>query len=246
MKSDTSLVAIKGTKHGLTITLLDGPVPQTLHELSERLTRTASFFKGAQVTLNLENAAIGAPQLHEIDDLLKQHQITLRRIATQNTELAAAGASLGLQISPSESAEPHTSTTGKTRQPTARAAPPAPTDVEREIGESGTTYPAIVVRRTVRSGTAIRHEGHIIVVGDVNPGAELIAGGDVIVWGKLRGLVHAGALGDNNAIVCALHFEPTQLRIGNIIARMPEGKKRKSMPEMASVRNGKIEVVEWR
>ena len=52
-------------------------------------------------------------------------------------------------------------------------------------------------------------------------------------------------MGDNGAIVCALLFEPTQLRIGNAIARMPERRKRKSAPEMASMRNGKIEVIEW-
>jgi len=116
---------------------------------------------------------------------------------------------------------------------------------EPETGDGSDSYPAIVVRRTLRSGASIRHESHIIVVGDVNPGAELIAAGDVIVWGKLRGLVHAGALGDSNAIVCALRFEPTQLRIGNSIARMPEGRKRKSAPEIAVIRDGKIEVVEW-
>ena len=244
MKSDTSLVAIRGTKHGLTITLQEGPVRETLVELNERLSRTASFFRGAQLTLIVENSQVGPAQLEEINRMLTPHEITLRRIATDNTALASAGGSLGLQVS-------GTDAPGEIMpEPPPRAAASAPmapaTAAEPDTVESSESYPAIVVvRRTLRSGASIRHEGHIIVVGDVNPGAELIAAGDVIVWGKLRGLVHAGALGDSNAIVCALRFEPTQLRIGNSIARMPEGRKRKSAPEIAVIRDGKIEVVEW-
>ena len=247
MKSDTSLVAIRGTKHGLTITLQEGPLPETLVELNERLSRTASFFRGAQLTLVVENSRVGPAQLEEISRMLTPHEITLRRIATDNQALAAAGDSLGLQVSsggaPAEFAPE--AAPARVPPPPAASAPARLSAPEPETADSENGYPAIVVRRTLRSGSSLRHEGHIIVVGDVNPGAELIAAGDVIVWGKLRGLVHAGALGDNNAIVCALRFEPTQLRIGNSIARMPERHKRKSAPEIALIRDGKIEVVEW-
>jgi septum site-determining protein MinC len=77
----------------------------------------------------------------------------------------------------------------------------------------------MVIKRTVRSGQVIKHAGTIVILGDVNPGAELIAEGNVIVWGKLRGVVHAGASGDANATVGALSLAPTQLRIGTLIAR---------------------------
>jgi septum site-determining protein MinC len=79
----------------------------------------------------------------------------------------------------------------------------------------------LLVRRTLRSGQLLQHPGHVVVIGDVNPGAEIIAGGDVVVWGRVRGMIHAGALGDNNAIVCALELRPTQLRIGSHIATSP-------------------------
>jgi septum site-determining protein MinC len=243
MKSDASLVAIRGTKHGLTITLQEGPIPETLAELNERLSRTASFFRGAQVTLVVENSKVGPPQLADINRMLGPHDITLRRIATDNAALASAGESLGLQVAATSTVGEIMSEAASRPVRPAEAAPAVAAEPEVVSGEEG--YPAIVLRRTLRSGASIRHEGHIIVVGDVNPGAELIAAGDVIVWGKLRGLVHAGALGDSNAIVCALRFEPTQLRIGNSIARMPEGRKRKSAPQIAAMRDGKIEVVEW-
>ena len=250
MKTVTSHVIIKGTKHGLTITLLPGPLGDLLAELSERLLRTAAFFRGAQVTLHVENAEVNAATLQQISGMLAEHDIVLRRIATADPALALAGEALGL----TPEAETNTHTPAPAPAPPVReprrdvpeslsvrpSAPAASLD-----GEEGGGYSAIVVRRTLRGGSAVHHEGHVIIVGDVNPGAEVIAAGDVIVWGKLRGLVHAGAMGDNGAIVCALLFEPTQLRIGNAIARMPERRKRKSAPEMASIRNGKIEVIEW-
>jgi septum site-determining protein MinC len=82
-------------------------------------------------------------------------------------------------------------------------------------------------------------------MGDVNPGAEIIAGGDVIVWGRLRGLVHAGALGDETAVICALSLNPTQLRISDQIAISPNGSKHKPEPEKVSIRDGQIVAESW-
>lgn len=105
---------------------------------------------------------------------------------------------------------------------------------------------ALMIRRTLRSGQIIRHPGHIVVYGDVNDGAEVIAGGDVLVWGRLRGLVHAGASGDDQATVGALTLTPPQIRIGAHIARSPEERKKKLRgPEMATVRGGRIIIEPW-
>jgi septum site-determining protein MinC len=83
------------------------------------------------------------------------------------------------------------------------------------------------------------------VYGDVNAGAEIIAGGNVVVWGKLRGIVHAGANGDESAVVCALDLAPTQLRIATYITVSPEDKRRKPRPEIAFVRQGRIVAEAW-
>ncbi len=100
--------------------------------------------------------------------------------------------------------------------------------------------------RTLRSGQTIRYAGHVVVMGDVNPGAEIIATGDVLVWGKLRGVVHAGASGNDHAVVCALLLVPTQLRIGNYIARAPDEHKSPTRgPETARVRDGHILIEAW-
>jgi len=106
---------------------------------------------------------------------------------------------------------------------------------------------ARLVRGTLHSGQTIRHDGHVVVMGDINPGAEAIATGDILVVGKLRGVVHAGAGGDTNATVVAFRLQPIQLRIADIISRSPGGGESKdlSVPEMAFLQEGIIVVQEY-
>ena len=109
-----------------------------------------------------------------------------------------------------------------------------------------TSGDGMLIRRTVRSGQAVQHPGHVVIIGDVNPGAEVIAGGDIVIWGKLRGVVHAGASGDDQAVVCALQLRPTQLRIGSHIARTPEDEEKAIVrPEMAFVSAEGIVAESW-
>lgn len=106
---------------------------------------------------------------------------------------------------------------------------------------------ALMIRRTLRSGQTIHHDGPVVVYGDVNDGAEIVAAGDVLIFGKLRGVVHAGASGDDHATIGAFALNPPQLRIGGHIARAPEEKKKKTAgPEMATVREGRIVIEPWK
>ena len=83
-------------------------------------------------------------------------------------------------------------------------------------------------------------------MGDVNPGAEIVADGNVIVWGKLSGLVHAGANGDETATVSALDLSPTQLRIADrITIAPPVDKKRVPVPETACIKDEQIVAEAW-
>ena len=84
-----------------------------------------------------------------------------------------------------------------------------------------------------------------MIIGDVNPGAEIIAAGDVVVWGRVRGLIHAGALGNETAVICALALTPTQLRIADQIAIPPTTGPDKLQPEKASIRGGQIIAEPW-
>jgi septum site-determining protein MinC len=103
---------------------------------------------------------------------------------------------------------------------------------------------AVLLQRTLRSGHSVRHPGHVVVIGDVNPGAEIIAGGHVIVWGRLRGVVHAGAAGDESAMVCALDLAPTQLRIAGHITVSPS-RRGKPKPERAFIRDDQLIAEPW-
>lgn len=140
------------------------------------------------------------------------------------------------------------------------AAPAASVDREEAEGEEAPGQilfaPPYLYRGSLRSGQVFRHAGPVIVLGDVNPGAEVISGGDIFVWGRLRGMAHAGALGDESALVAALDFEPVQVRIAGYIAMSPKSiseepgrwfwsRNTVGKPEVARVVKGQIIVDTW-
>jgi septum site-determining protein MinC len=102
--------------------------------------------------------------------------------------------------------------------------------------------------QNLRSGQTVSHKGHLVIVGDVNPGAEIMAEGDITVWGVLRGIAHAGIGGNLDAEIRALKLQPIQIRIGHAIARSPDrqGVKFASgvkfTPETARIVDGKIKI----
>ncbi|MFN3976889.1 MAG: septum site-determining protein MinC, partial [Aquificaceae bacterium] len=99
----------------------------------------------------------------------------------------------------------------------------------------------LIVQKHLRSGQKVEHNGDVLVLGDVNKDAQVIATGNIIVMGKLRGIAIAGALGDEKAVVVALEMEPQQIRIGRKVAIMDE-EERKSpgYPEIAKIEDGNI------
>ncbi len=107
--------------------------------------------------------------------------------------------------------------------------------------------PTLLIRRTLRSGQHVRFHGNVVILGDVNPGAEITAGGDIIVMGWLRGLAHAGAEGNEHAIVSAFRLSPTQLRIAQYIGRAPDAADAvlPEIPEFAEVREGQLVIDRW-
>ena len=82
--------------------------------------------------------------------------------------------------------------------------------------------PTLYIHRTLRSGQSISSDGNIVIIGDVNPGAEVVAKGDITVWGILGGIAHAGSDGNTYSRIRALKLNAIQIRIGNIYARRPD------------------------
>lgn len=109
------------------------------------------------------------------------------------------------------------------------------------------SLPTLYLRKTIRSGQSISSDGNIVIIGDVNPGSEIIAKGDITVWGILGGIAHAGSDGNNYAKIRALKLNPVQIRIGEVFARRPDTinlpyiqKSCEYIPEEAFTYNGSI------
>lgn len=98
----------------------------------------------------------------------------------------------------------------------------------------------IVLNKTLRGGQEVRTESSVLVFGNVNPGAQIIAGGSIDVRGICRGYVHAGAFGDQTACVVADKLRPIQIRIADLIARRPDDIKKAVQAERASIKDGNI------
>lgn len=99
----------------------------------------------------------------------------------------------------------------------------------------------VIIARTVRSGGRVESKGSIIVLGDVNAGAELVAVDDVIVVGTLRGLAHAGKDGSNaSAVVWAQKIAAPQIRIADAVAQYDAVRQENEQAEIAYLDQGKI------
>ncbi|MFA6209872.1 MAG: septum site-determining protein MinC [Candidatus Obscuribacterales bacterium] len=118
-----------------------------------------------------------------------------------------------------------------------------------EVNKDGSTVvlpQVLYVKQTLRSGQVVSHKGDLVIVGDVNPGAEIMAEGDITVWGSLRGIAHAGIGGNTEAEIRALNLQPIQIRIAHAIARAPDRPRityaNGTGPEIARIVEGKIRI----
>lgn len=215
---------IKGVREGLLVTLGPGDWQDLQTALLAHIEEQSGFFSGARLALDVGDHVLRAAELGALRDRLADRGVTLWAVLSGSPATEEIAQMLGMAT---------------------RLSTPKP---ERLVKPFDTNLPgeaAVLVQRTLRSGFKVEYPGHIVVVGDVNPGAELVAGGSVVVWGRMRGVVHAGAEGNQQAVVCALDLMPTQLRIAMIDAA-PIGRKRKPQPEIARVQDGQIIIEAWK
>lgn len=231
-------VSIKGIPDGLLITFGPGEYAALLDELAADLDVKKGFLQGSRVTASVGSRSLDRDELALLRTLLEDNGLTLWAVLAEfeGTKDSARGLGLATRLPGS-----NTDLNGNLLQSASND--PSPTNPNLPAGVDGSN--GLVLRETIRSGRSVYHEGHIVVIGDVNPGAEIIAVGDVVVWGKLRGLVHAGALGDKTAVICALELIPTQLRIADQIAISPNDQRRQSTPEKVSINDGRIVAEAW-
>ena len=217
-------VQIKGIKEGILVTIRADEWESVIDALNQKIGEQIAFFQGAKLALDIGNVLVSASQLGRIRDELSEQGISLWALLATSERSIDNAKSLGLKI----------------ELPKPTAASNRRTEPVIPDGE-----PAVFLHKTLRSGTKISYQGNIIVLGDVNPGAEIIATGNVIIWGRLSGTVHAGAMGNTDACICAMDLNPTQLRIADYIT-IPPKRKGKPQPEIATVDGDKIIAKPWK
>ena len=230
-------VKIKGRPGGVSVEIGEGEWNDLIKLLEERLNAAEGFFRGGRVVLEVGSRPLESSQLRQVRRILEFHEMKLGVVRSTAERTLQAALEVGLSTSHEEAEGVH--------EPAVHLPP-----------EVAPPRPAHYVHRgNLRSGQVLRKTESIVIIGDVNPGAHVISSGDIMIWGRLRGIAYAGADGNRKAVVAALEFAPTQLRIANLTAVAPEPKKsRKFWPwkqepipraEIARVSEGRIVVEPW-
>jgi len=226
-------IAVKGWRNGLLLVLpSEGPWPEVITGLEGKLeeAKTKTFWQGAQTTLDLGDRPVSEPELEELIGRLKgDYGLVPMAIVAAYAPTREGASKLGLTIHDKLPALEKTEKVEKAEQPEAPQFPP---------------NNALYLRQTIRSGQRLQHDGHLVISGDVNAGAEIVAAGDIVVFGTLRGVAHAGSAGDEGARIIATNLRPTQIRIASLIARSPDAgaPPLSKSPEIASIKDGEIHI----
>lgn len=190
-------------------------------QLRQRLNSGERFLQpNTTVHLIARDRLLDSRQIQEIDDMLHESQLRIKRIYTKRRQTAVAAVTAGYSV------EQQTTLTHLKDQETQGKALEEP----------------LYLQTTVRSGVEVRHPGTVVILGDVNPGSSIIAEGDILVWGRLRGVAHAGVGGNEACRIMALYMQPTQLRIADTVARAPEKPPEQYQPEVAYIGSDGIRI----
>ena len=210
------MVKIKGGRSGLSLTFApEASFEDILHHLQGKLESGSGFFlRGTMVFLPRD--VLTDAQREKLQKLFHEHGLICR-------------------VQPLEG-ENHLEKSQAASAPAAESQPQA----APAASQNPDVQEMLVVNKTVRGGQEIRTKSSVLVCGNVNPGAQIIAGGSIDVRGICRGMVHAGAFGDTSAIVVADHLMPTQIRIASFIARSPDHMDMTEKAERASIKDGQI------
>lgn len=228
-KETLETISVKGWKNGVLVVV----PPQeawgdVVTQIEGKLKEAQEFWKGAQTTLDVGDRPVATSELEALLGLMRERfGLVPTALVTTLQATKDVAFKLGLE------------THDKLPVPEKKGPEPEP-PAEPRLPENNALY----LRQTIRSGQRLQHDGHLIISGDVNAGSEVVATGDIVVFGTLRGLAHAGSGGDETARIVATNLRPTQLRIGSRIARSPDqGTPPLSKhPEIALVENGEIHI----
>lgn len=193
-------------------------------QLKHRLNSGERFWKpGELIHVLTQDQLLDNRQLGEIAEALETANLKIERVYANRRQTAIAAAAAGYSV----------------EQQSPQITPIFPQETQKEDCE-----PPLYLKSTQRSGIEVRHPGTVIVLGDVNPGSKIVAAKDVLVFGRLRGIAHAGANGDRAGLIAALQMEATQLRIADNLARVPEHPSGQYEPEVAYIASSGIQIAQ--
>lgn len=188
---------------------------ELLQQLQYRINAAEQKWQpGTEVRLMAGHRLLDGRQLQDIVQSLTEAELNLTRVQTSRRQTAITAATAGYCVD--QYAE-------------GQSLIKASSDSTELLADP------LYLQMTLRSGAEIRHPGTVVVKGDVNPGSLIVAHGDIIIWGRLRGSVHAGANGNLKSQVTALEMQPTLIRIADRVARGPEDHPSQFYPEVAHV-----------
>jgi septum site-determining protein MinC len=223
MEPITSLVQIKGIRDGLLATFADAPWEEQRLALLTQIDERPAFFQGARLAMDVGSQILKVNDLVDLRDFLSERNISLWAVISESSTTEQTSQLLGMAT---------------------RISKPRPEERRPQVSEIADDT-ALFISKTLRSGVRIEFPGNVVVLGDVNAGAELIAEGSVIIWGRVRGMIHAGCKGDRAAVICALDLSATQLRIANEVSAVLKPPK-DPRPEIASInKEGHLQAELW-
>ena len=200
----------------------NAPMEAVARDLGAQLSGKGALFSEGGVSVDTGGRAFSSWE-----------KAAIRRIFEDNSGLRVSRfvSSVGVNLPDLEEYEDSTPQ-GRSRRSRVLSPLSPPSSIRPGVSDSGRANQrsrnhAMVIPSTFRSGETVRHYGDVVVLGDVNPGSEITADGDIIVMGAVKGLVHAGATGDNRAAIIALEIISPRLRIGDCEA-VVQGRTRNS------------------
>ncbi len=224
METTPAAIQIKGLRDGLLVTLTGDVWEQQCASLVTQINERQTFFRGARLALDVGAQVLGVNELVELRDLLSERGVSLWAVISDSPKTEKTAQLLGLAT---------------------RISKPRPEESQHFAVENLGDETALFINKTLRSGKRIEFAGHVVVLGDVNPGAEIVAEGNVIVWGRLRGMVHAGSKGNRQAVICALDLSTAQLRIAEEVSASLKPRTN-PRPETASInKDGRLQAEPW-
>ena len=249
MASKGEVVQVSGRGTNVDFTIDDSaPFDQVTRRLQQYLMENRGLWSSGSISVNAGRWMLSQEQLGRIKQVIESESgLTVSRFWCSpdhvEQENHGANGAVTADFAPKGFSLPQAKAGPAAGGPSIR-----PKLKEPKSGGSSKGLPAeaLFVKTTFRSGESIYYPGDVVVLSDVNPGAEILAGGDIVVFGRLRGLAHAGVEGDTKATVIALELDSPRIQIGPYTgltpAAGPRSKSKADGPKIAYVRRRHIYV----